>query len=77
MEGRECAEGVATYVTEDTGRGVFACHLVERGIHVAVSAALAECGRAAYYYVIGFPHGQRLHAQCFAHGVGGQFTHTR
>ena len=47
MEGRECAEGVATYVAEDTGRGVFACHFVERGIHVAVSAALAKRGRAA------------------------------
>ncbi len=45
IERGEVAESVAAYVAEHLGRFVFLKHIVERAVHVAVAASLAQCRR--------------------------------
>ena len=51
-ERRQRAECVATYVAEYAGVLVLCRYFIEGGVHVSVSAALAECGRSGHYDVV-------------------------
>ena len=77
VERRERSQGITTDVSEDPRGRVFARHLVERGIHVAVTAPLAQCGRTSDHNRLFLACGQRGKSQSRTQTVGRQLAHTR
>ena len=73
-EGRQEAQRVATDVAEDTGILIFFQHLVQCSIHIAVTTTLTQCGGTWSHVGTGVEALTALHAQCFLHDIGVQFT---
>ena len=76
LVGRQEAQGVATDVAEHTGIGVFAQHLVECGVDIAVATALAQCGRTRSHILAGSVVLVGRHTECAFDEVGIQLART-
>ena len=74
---RQCAQRVAAYVAEDAVLGIFLSHLVQGGIHVAVSASLAQLWRACGEVLRGGERLGRLCPEGGGHTVGSQLAGAR
>ena len=77
MERRQSAERIASYIAEYAGILILSRHLVQRRVHVAMTAAHAQGGRTRHDQIVGLAARQRLHTQSLAHRVGCKLAHAR
>ncbi len=77
VERRQSPQRIATYITKDTRILVFTRHFIQRSIHIAMSAALAQSGRTTNDNRIRLAAFQSRQAQCRTHAIRRQFAHTR
>ncbi len=77
MERRQSAERIASYIAEYAGILILSRHLVQRRVHIAMTAAHAQGGRTRHDQIVGLTARQRLHTQSLAHRVGCKLAHAR